>query len=235
MPEAAIVETNWILDVALGQHEPSISLMNLAQRGEVQLFLPDGSNLSLRSDDTVVSAIASGGQAIPFAGSYSSIVDFERLYAKVPFDSKRSADALSVMRKSMAAQEDARFLVGGSLAGSGHFPGVLEEALASITAGKLVLPLAAFGGAAHDAALALGLLPSGPYLERKTKDPALHPRYGEIIASLKTAQPSYLAALEAHGIEWKVAVALAQADSADTIAELARDVLHKAFGEGRAL
>lgn len=40
MPEAAIVETNWILDVALGQHEPSISLMNLAQRGEVQLFLP---------------------------------------------------------------------------------------------------------------------------------------------------------------------------------------------------
>jgi predicted nucleic acid-binding protein len=41
LPDASVVvETNWILDVALGQHEPSTSLLDLARRDEVQLFLP---------------------------------------------------------------------------------------------------------------------------------------------------------------------------------------------------
>ena len=41
MPDASvIVETNWILDIALGQHEASIALLDLARRDQVQLFLP---------------------------------------------------------------------------------------------------------------------------------------------------------------------------------------------------
>lgn len=41
MPDASvIVETNWILDIALGQHEASATLLDLAQRDQIQLFLP---------------------------------------------------------------------------------------------------------------------------------------------------------------------------------------------------
>lgn len=40
MNSGAILETNWIIDVALRQHEGSLLLWQLAQRDEIALFIP---------------------------------------------------------------------------------------------------------------------------------------------------------------------------------------------------
>jgi hypothetical protein len=214
---------------ALADHIHSMALL-----GEVQIYLPDGSYAALQAvEPNLIRAAARGGFAKNFIGDYHSAEDLQRIYDAVPFDPKQTGDSLTVMRASMAQQEDARFLLGGSLGGSGNFPGVLEEAKASITAGKLVLPLAAYGGAAHDAAVALGLLDL-PLLQRSGQSKALHPNYPEIIRDLQQLQSSYRHILHEHAVPWELARDLAVADGAERIAELAREALRLAFGPQRS-
>ena len=66
------------------------------------------------------------------------------------------ASAFSAMRLFMAADEDFRVVLGGKTHNYlGHFPGIAEETLYSLVAGKPVIGLGAFGGCAGDVAHAL--------------------------------------------------------------------------------
>lgn len=68
--------------------------------------------------------------------------------------------SLTAMRRAMAKETVLRVLALGKVAGySGRMPGIVEEALLHAEAGRLVIPLGAFGGAARDVAIALRLLP----------------------------------------------------------------------------
>jgi hypothetical protein len=68
--------------------------------------------------------------------------------------------SLTAMRQTMAKETILRVLASGKVAGySGRMPGIVEEALLHAEAGRLLIPLGAFGGAARDVAITLGLLP----------------------------------------------------------------------------
>lgn len=76
--------------------------------------------------------------------------------AQTPTYNTKTADSFTVMRLFMAADEDARVALGGKTSGYlGHYPGIAEETLYSLAAGKPVMELAAFGGCAGDVAQAL--------------------------------------------------------------------------------
>jgi len=65
---------------------------------------------------------------------------------------------LTAMRRAMGLACPLRIQFSGRVAGySGDRPGILEEAIEQIAAGGLVLPLAAFGGATREVAIALKL------------------------------------------------------------------------------
>ncbi|MEJ8859717.1 TIR domain-containing protein [Variovorax robiniae] len=71
----------------------------------------------------------------------------------------RNAAALTDMREQMARDCDARILVGGRVAGfSGEVPGLVEEALLTLTARRPLLILGGFGGISRDIAASLGLI-----------------------------------------------------------------------------
>ena len=53
---------------------------------------------------------------------------------------------------------------------SGSMPGIAEEALFSLAAGKAYVPLGAFGGATRDVAISLELLPSEARTPRGKQD-----------------------------------------------------------------
>ncbi len=77
-----------------------------------------------------------------------------------------AADALTAMRRTMAKETLLRVVASGKVIGyQGRMPGIVEEALLHAEAGRLVVPLGAFGGAARGAAIALGLLPDSAGVE----------------------------------------------------------------------
>ena len=92
------------------------------------------------------------------------------------------------MRTQMAALCDARLLVGGRKTGFvGMISGVCEEALRTIDAGKPVVVLGGFGGAARDVAEALGLVDAGFCVPRKPgQDP--EGRYEAGLQALREAR-----------------------------------------------
>ena len=95
------------------------------------------------------------------------------------------AAAFSALRMFMAADEDARVILGGKTRDySGQFPGIAEEALYSLAAGNPVIALSAFGGCAEDVATAL-LRGAAP-----TRDDAGH-RYHEIMRGLAAGAPVF--------------------------------------------
>ncbi len=70
--------------------------------------------------------------------------------------------ALTALRDYMIDRTDARVLFGGKRTGfEGRYPGVLEEALLSIKAGRPLFLASGFGGVTLDIARALGLDPEG--------------------------------------------------------------------------
>jgi SLOG cluster2 len=77
-------------------------------------------------------------------------------------DAATTARSLTAARAHMTAQTDARLVLGGQRAGfQGRMPGVVEEAILSIRAGKPIFVAGGFGGAAGDIARTLDLDPDG--------------------------------------------------------------------------
>ncbi|MNG01693.1 hypothetical protein D3C84_846860 [compost metagenome] len=67
------------------------------------------------------------------------------------------------MRITMMSNSDARIVVGGRVEGyKGTMPGVAEEALLSLRAGKPIFLVGGFGGCARDIAETLGLIQPRP-------------------------------------------------------------------------
>jgi hypothetical protein len=70
-------------------------------------------------------------------------------------------DGLTAMRRSVAQRADAAILLGGPLTGSkGRMPGLAEEALCAMAAGRPVFLLGGFGGCTAALCRLLGLLPA---------------------------------------------------------------------------
>jgi len=60
---------------------------------------------------------------------------------------------LTGMRRYLTSMSDAHFLIGGTRSNySGRYPGVVEEALMALQAGRPIYPAAGFGGATYDIA-----------------------------------------------------------------------------------
>ena len=195
--------------------------------GGVRLFLENGEQLHAAADGAVVIRALPGAsnEAMALDNRIESAGGMERFYQNVPPPQGNAGASLTAMRQAMAAEEDARVLVGGSLQGSGKYPGVLEEAYETIRAGKLTLPLAAFGGAAHDAADALDLLPNGPLIERTAVErDQRHQGYDEIMSLLRGQREEYRKILNAHNVGLEKVKQLAASDSPHGVAERARGV-----------
>ncbi|MCH4810915.1 hypothetical protein [Vreelandella neptunia] len=85
-------------------------------------------------------------------------------FAEVPY--ALTTHAYSTARRKMAECCDARVIIGGKMGiladpldiYDGAMPGIVEEAILALEAGKPLIVLGAFGGATRDIAIALGLL-----------------------------------------------------------------------------
>ena len=99
----------------------------------------------------------SDGEASHVISSASDLGDFLRHYGgPIARFGISDAQSYSEMRLFMAADEEARVVLGGRTHGyAGHFPGIAEESLYSLLAGRRVVALRGFGGCAEDVAHAL--------------------------------------------------------------------------------
>lgn len=90
-----------------------------------------------------------------------------------------TASAFSAAREAITRLSDARVVLGGKMgllndprdAYEGAMPGIVEEALLSLAAHLPCVPLGAFGGAARDVAIALGLLDPAKRVPRGEQAP----------------------------------------------------------------
>jgi hypothetical protein len=95
-----------------------------------------------------------------------------------PKASDRAAQ-LTQMRESSSCKAFTRVIVGGKTGDTtvkdddyaGKMPGIVEEALCTLEAGRIPIVLGAFGGAALDLAIAMELLPESARLKRGLQNP----------------------------------------------------------------
>lgn len=127
-----------------------------------------------------------------------------------------AADALTTMRRAMASETLVRVLASGRLARySGRMPGIFEEAILHIAAGKLVVPLGAFGGASRAVAIELGLMAEAE--AEVVAYPETGPGYEEGRAELVRLADANRARAEQVGA-WAEMETLARADDPAAIA-----------------
>ena len=96
-------------------------------------------------------------------GGKETRVENSKQLVPVLFDLPRTSEGdaadLTEMRGAMEKAVAGRILIGGQVSGyRGTMPGVIEEAQNTLAARHLLIALGGFGGAARDAAMALGLL-----------------------------------------------------------------------------
>ncbi|HCF0147874.1 hypothetical protein ACRS57_21115 [Pseudomonas aeruginosa] len=92
-------------------------------------------------------------------GSRLPIEERRGLPSKVPTE-QEWAEGLTSMRITMMSESDARIVVGGRVENyKGTMPGIAEETLLSLRAGKPIFLVGGFGGCARDIAETLGLVP----------------------------------------------------------------------------
>lgn len=104
--------------------------------------------------------------------------------------------ALTSARLAMARLADATIVLGGRMgivglandAYEGALPGVVEEAMLTLEADKPCVPLGAFGGAARDVAIALGLLDASKAVPRGTQLPSYQSGIARV-ANLRDRMP----------------------------------------------
>lgn len=91
-------------------------------------------------------------------GSSLPIEERRGLPSQVPTE-QEWADGLTSMRITMMSSSDARIVVGGRVEGyKGAMPGIAEEVLISLKAGKPIFLVGGFGGCTCDIAETLGLI-----------------------------------------------------------------------------
>ena len=162
----------------------------------------DGTNLQCDGDELILTDISvtdSGEQ-------------LDKLIHAAQSDSGASkADSFTVLRLFMAADEDARVALGGKIDDyMGHFPGIAEETLYSLAAGKPVIELAAFGGCAGDVAQ---VLLGGAVSQEREK---VGRGYSEIMERIAAGSKVFQRALQAAGME-AVYLEVSGADSLRTL------------------
>jgi hypothetical protein len=118
-------------------------------------------SLVTRGND-LVSTFSRGGD--PRLTSLDKLPSF---VAELSRGSGGQAMDLDVMRDVMEDAVSARIVIGGRVAGyAGSKPGVLQEVLLALGKKHTLVPLGGFGGAARDAAIALGLMSRDDRLSR---------------------------------------------------------------------
>ena len=95
-------------------------------------------------------------------GSGLPIEERRSLISQAPTE-QEWADGLTSMRVAMMSNSDARVVVGGGVESyKGVMPGIAEEALLSLRAGKPIFLVGGFGGCTRDIAESLGLIRARP-------------------------------------------------------------------------
>ena len=136
-----------------------------------------------------VDASAEGGRVVRSASELDHLLDGARHPAEFSV-----ATAYSAMRLFMAADGDARVVLGGKTRGyAGHFPGVAEETLYCLLASKPVVGLRCFGGCADEVveALLTGVHPVRPEAEAGS---------GTVLRALAAGADVFQDALEQAGL-----------------------------------
>jgi hypothetical protein len=135
-----------------------------------------------------------------------------RVIGDLPRQSAGQVADLDAMRIAMEEDLDARILLGGRISNfAGRMPGVLQEAILTLERGHLLTPLGGFGGAARDAAIALGLLPQNEALNREEGR-----EYRSTLATIKEFAGKFRENTKAPGI-WEDLVAASKADNPDIV------------------
>ncbi len=98
----------------------------------------------------------------------------------------KRARALTAMRERMAAETDARVMLGGAVVvGSGFYPGLLEEAVLTLRAGRPLFLLGGFGSCTERVIEAVnGGRPHDLELDSQV---AVRPEYAELVAEAARA------------------------------------------------
>ena len=126
--------------------------------------------------------------------------DFAAFVADLPPSSSGPGADLDVMRLAMEEDVTARIIIGGRVTGyEGSRPGVLHEALLALQKNHALFPLGGFGGAARDAAVALGLLTATDAL----KHPETGPGYEKTIEEIGRFAGRYREAGKNAGMIWQ--------------------------------
>jgi hypothetical protein len=153
--------------------------------------------MEIARGDAFISARPGGGGIRLGAEVVSDDAQFERWFAAIP--PRTPPDGFATARRMMSARVDARVVMGGRMgvlsnpadAYQGAMPGIVEEAIVTLEAGKPLVVLGAFGGAARDVAIALGLLGAEHAVPRGEQNASYRPSI-ERVASLSDHIPGAL-------------------------------------------
>lgn len=107
-------------------------------------------------------------------------------FASVP--NRPSTEGFSAARRMVSERADARVIMGGKMGVisepadtyAGAMPGIVEEAIGTLEAGKPLVVLGAFGGAARDIAIALGLMEAHLRVPRGEQHPTYSPSISRV-------------------------------------------------------
>jgi hypothetical protein len=152
-------------------------------------------------DGKVAKVVSTGKEIIGWsAGRETRVKQAENLMAFAADIVQPSAgppNDLDAMRRAMENDVTARIIIGGAVAGySGRQPGVLQEALLTLQERHSLFPLGGFGGAARDAAIALGLLSETEALSHLEMGPG----YQDAVESIRRFAGPYRESAHASGI-----------------------------------
>jgi SLOG cluster2 len=150
-PEAIL---NHLMDKELAPNEAPI-----APIAETRFFLPRRQSTPREDDIPSIAVVVEDGKLRLADRRPIESVDFLNQLRTAVSDAESGAgDSLNSMRRAMGSACPMRIQFSGKVSGYlGNAPGLFEEAIVQIRAGGLVLPLAAFGGAAREVAIALQL------------------------------------------------------------------------------
>ena len=168
-------------------------------------------------DRGVTKIVTKGNELVcsPPAGEKRRLKELDALpafVADLPRRSGGQAPDLDAMRIAMEDDVTARIIIGGQVTGyAGNRPGILHEALLALERNHPVFPLGGFGGAARDAAIALGLLSSDDALERT----ATGAGYRETLEAIGKFAAGFRERAQAIGA-WEDLVAAAGAEDPET-------------------